>query len=290
MNAFVQQQSNPTLLPSLFTCRRCTAIAVFDAFTNRGFCVYGRNSFLAVLTFSAHQFAQSASLARQVSATTANVIGALDAPNILDPSGRYMEEQLAIVPADPAVPMSTDDSDPATLQRPSNRGKFSPDRDTWERIHQQRYMQWQLGDSIPIIAADHGVTYNAIKNSIRYCEGRMRMAEVAAGRNIRLKLRTLAELEDKYVAGLQDLLSDPSPLVRLKALEQIRKTVGDDHVHVDQVKIESSVTETFNFESAIQRIREAQEARRYRDQPRLIPKPASDGASCQAESGTSGAF
>ena len=36
---------------------------------------------------------------------------------------------------------------PFVIPAPSNRGKFSPDRDTWDRIHQQRYLQWQMGDS-----------------------------------------------------------------------------------------------------------------------------------------------
>jgi len=64
---------------------------------------------------------------------------------------------------------------PIIVQSPIISLRCSPAR--------QRYLQGQLGNSIETIAADHGVTYNAVKNSIQRCEVRMRPAEVLAGRN-----------------------------------------------------------------------------------------------------------
>src|SRR2546422_4675537 len=124
------------------------------------------------------------------------------------------------IKAPPDLPADEEkDQDPFMIQPPSNRGKFSQVRDTWDRIHQQRYLQWQLGDSIQTIATEHGVTYNAVKHSIQYCEARMPRAEVLASHSIRLRLRTIAALSDHYVTELQKLMSDENPFVRLKALE-----------------------------------------------------------------------
>ena len=171
---------------------------------------------------------------------------------------------------------ATDEENPFLIPSPSNRGKFSKDRETWDRIHHLRYAQWQLGDAIETIAMEHGVTYNAIKNSIRWCEARLRIAEVTANRNQRLKLRTIATLDEKYVVALERLISDKNPMVRLKALEQLRKTIGGDQpgVHVNtQVNVGAS---DGSFEERLERIRTAQEdSERLRigqpSTPKLLP-------------------
>ena len=33
---------------------------------------------------------------------------------------------------------------PLPEEKPSNRGKFSPDREYWEDLHHARYTKWQL--------------------------------------------------------------------------------------------------------------------------------------------------
>jgi hypothetical protein len=157
-------------------------------------------------------------------------------------------------------PRPGEDQDSVSLVKPSNRGKFSPDRETWDRIHEQRYLQWQLGESIENIAADCGVTYNAIKNSIKRCEFRLRPAEVLAARSMRLRLRTISGLQDEYFAALKALVSDESPFVRLKALEHIRRTAGMENagVHVNQVNVQNNGVGAASYEERLARIRVAQ--------------------------------
>src|SRR6185295_12858371 len=111
----------------------------------------------------------------------------------------------------PGAPDKEQDQDAYLISAPSSRGKFSQDRETWDRIHEQRYLQWQLGDSIETIAADHAVTYNAVKNSIYRCEIRLRPAEVLAGRSMRLRLKTISGLQEAYFDALKTLISDESP-------------------------------------------------------------------------------
>src|SRR5687768_9558984 len=108
------------------------------------------------------------------------------------------QTQLQSIEPDTTLVRDADrDEDSFSIDPPSNRGKFSQHRDTWDRIHEQRYLQWQLGDSIESIAAEHSVTYNAVKNSIHRCEVRMRPADVLAGRSTRLRLRTISTLGDR---------------------------------------------------------------------------------------------
>jgi hypothetical protein len=85
----------------------------------------------------------------------------------------------------------------------------------WEKIHEQRYLQWQLGDSIEQMI-DEGVTYNAVKHSIMWVEARVPRTEVLAGRNTRVKLITLERLTSRYIDELERLMSDENPIVRSK--------------------------------------------------------------------------
>ena len=144
--------------------------------------------------------------------------------------------------------------------KPSNRGKFSHDRDTWDRIHEQRYIQWQLGDSIESIAADHQVTYNAVKNSIHRCEVRLRPAEVLAGRCMRVRMTAISSLQDQYLIELKKLMADENALIRLKALEHFRRTVGMENVgiQVNQLNVQASLAAGASYEERIRKIREAQ--------------------------------
>jgi hypothetical protein len=148
------------------------------------------------------------------------------------------------------------------ISKPSNRGKFSPDRDTWDRIHQDRYRQWQMGDSIESIAEYHGVTYNAVRNSINRCEFRLSPGEVLAARSMRLRLRTISGLQDEYFAALKTLLSDESPFVRLKALEAFRRTAGMENtgLQVNQVNVQNNSAGRESYEERLARIRARQKA------------------------------
>jgi hypothetical protein len=123
-------------------------------------------------------------------------------------------------------------------------------------------MQWQLGDSIDSIAAEHGVTYNAVKNSIRRCELGLRPAEVLAAQSMRLRLRTISGLQDEYFAALKTLVTDESPFVRLKALEHIRRTAGMENagVQVNQVNVQNHVRGAESYEERLSRVRAAQKA------------------------------
>jgi len=114
----------------------------------------------------------------------------------------------------------------ATPIKPTNHGRFSPDRDAWEEIHRRRYTQWQLGASVDEIAADESVTSKAVRHSLDWCEGRLPKAEVINARATRLRLRAFSQLAEKYVDELQSLMEDPNPLIRLKALEAFRRTTG----------------------------------------------------------------
>jgi hypothetical protein len=115
---------------------------------------------------------------------------------------------------------------PLPAEKPSNRGKFSPDRDYWEKLHQARYTKWQLGETFEVIAEQEGVTINAIRHSISWCEARLPNAQVLAGRATRLRLQTIARLADRYIKEVERLMDDPNPIIRSRALEHFRKTVG----------------------------------------------------------------
>src|SRR5437667_10222470 len=115
---------------------------------------------------------------------------------------------------------------PLPDDKPSNRGRFGDDRQYWEDVHRRRYLQWQGGDSIEDIAAVEGVTYNAVKHSLLWCEGRLPRAEVLAAHQTRLRLQAFTSLSGRYLDELTGLMSGPSPVVRIRALEAFRRTVG----------------------------------------------------------------
>ena len=115
---------------------------------------------------------------------------------------------------------------PLPDDKPSNRGKFSPDRDYWEQLHHARYTKWQLGDSAEDIAAEEGITSNAVRHSIAWCEGRLSNTQVVQARTTRLRLRTFNRLSERYIEELENLMADPNPIIRSRALEAFRKTVG----------------------------------------------------------------
>jgi hypothetical protein len=189
--------------------------------------------------------------------------------------------QLQAVNATPEPPNELEQDQLVTFS-PSSRGKFSHDRETWERIHQQRYLQWQLGESIDSIAAEHGVTYNAVKHSIQWCETRLGSADVLAGRAMRLKLTTIAALGERYVAELGKLISNKNPLVQLKALEHVRRTVGIEQqggVHVNtQVNVGSTNSIGHSYEERLEQILAAQEKRFQTEKPPLALPSGTDPA------------
>jgi hypothetical protein len=115
---------------------------------------------------------------------------------------------------------------PLPEQKPSNRGRFSDDRQYWEELHKRRYLQWQGGDGIEQIASTEGVTYNAVKHSLLWCEARLSRADVLAAHQNRLRLQAFGRLSNRYLDELERLLSDSNALIRSRALEQFRKTVG----------------------------------------------------------------
>ena len=99
---------------------------------------------------------------------------------------------------------------PLPEEKPSNRGKFSPDREYWEDLHHARYTKWQLGHSAEDIAAEEGITSNAVRHSISWCEGRLSNAQVVQARNTRLRLRTFNRLSERYIDELEKLMADPN--------------------------------------------------------------------------------
>jgi hypothetical protein len=145
-------------------------------------------------------------------------------------------------------------------EKPTDRGKFSPDREYWEQLHQARYTKWQLGCSAEDIAAEDCVTSNAVRHSIAWCEARLPNVRVVDARNTRLRLRTLARLSEKYVDELEKLMSDVNPIIRAKALEAFRKTTGLEaaagvHVSVNQQTAVLETDRPRSFEEAIDLVR-----------------------------------
>src|SRR5260370_4022243 len=97
---------------------------------------------------------------------------------------------------------------PLAEEKSSNRGKFSADREYWEELHKRRYLQWQGGDGIEEIAASEGVTYNAVKHSLLWCEARLSAAEILAAHQTRLRLQAFGRLSSRYLDELENLMSD----------------------------------------------------------------------------------
>ena len=165
---------------------------------------------------------------------------------------------------------------PLSETKPTNRGKFSTEREYWEQTHERRYVQWQLGDGVEEIAAGEAVTYNAVKHSILWCEARLPRAEVLAGRAARLRLQTFARLSERYVTELERLMDDPNPIIRSRTLEHFRRTTGMEsgagvHVAVNTAVAQPSVS----FESMLDAVKQRHfEEERERNARALEPKPA----------------
>jgi len=151
---------------------------------------------------------------------------------------------------------------PLPEEKPSNRGKFSLDRNYWEQLHHNRYTKWQLGTSAEDIASEEGVSSNAIRHSLAWVEARLTGAQVVEGRNTRLRLRTFAQLSEKYVEELEKLMGDANPIIRSRALEHFRKTLGLEANSGVRVNIHNQQAAVFgqqqpqSFEEAMDRIRE----------------------------------
>ena len=70
-------------------------------------------------------------------------------------------------------------------------------------VHKRRHLQWQSGDGIEQIAASEGVTYNAVKHSLLWCEARLSHAEVLAAHQTRLRLQAFGRLSRRYWMNLK---------------------------------------------------------------------------------------
>jgi hypothetical protein len=149
---------------------------------------------------------------------------------------------------------------PLPEEKPTNRGRFSDDRQYWEEVHKRRYLQWQGGDGIEQIAEAEGVTYNAVKHSLLWCEARLPRAEVLASHQTRLRLQAFTRLSGRYLDELTGLMSDPNPVVRVRALEAFRRTVGLEGTGGVQVNVsqQTAVVQTGqvrSFEEALDAVR-----------------------------------
>jgi predicted DNA-binding protein YlxM (UPF0122 family) len=162
------------------------------------------------------------------------------------------------------------------IKRPSNRGLFSPDREAWNQIHEGRFVKWQLGSSIQEIANEETVSYNAVKRSIQICEARLPRLQVVEARSTRLRLITFDRLHEQYTNVMEDLMKDPNPIVRLKALDCFRKTMSTDgagvQVNNTQVNVVPSrnAEEVFDFETTIARLRKNQMAAHGPDRKAVV--------------------
>ena len=148
---------------------------------------------------------------------------------------------------------------PLPDEKPSNRGRFSDDRQYWEEVHKRRYLQWQSGDGVEQIAAAEAVSYNAVKHSLLWCEARLPRAEVLAAHQTRLRLQAFGRLSTRYLDELESLMSDPNPVIRTRALEAFRRTVGLEmsggvNVNVNQ-RTTVSNAQPCSFEEVMDRVR-----------------------------------
>ena len=117
-----------------------------------------------------------------------------------------------------------------------------------------------LAPRIKEIAGEEGVTYNAVKHSILWCEARTSRTEVLAGRATRLRLQAFSRLSERYLDELEKLMSDPNPIIRSRALEHFRKTVGLESgsgvsVNVTQQTAVLNSDRPRSFEEAMDRVR-----------------------------------
>ena len=71
--------------------------------------------------------------------------------------------------------------------------------------------------------------------------------------------QAFSRLSERYLDELENLMSDPNPILRSRALEHYRKTIGLEagaggHVNVNQAFVHSA--QPSSFEEAMDRIRE----------------------------------
>ena|SRR5438093_9634012 len=160
---------------------------------------------------------------------------------------------------------------PLPEDKPSNRGRFSDDREYWEEVHKRRHLQWQSGDGIEQIAASEGVTYTAVKHSLLWCEARLPRNEVLAAHQTRLRLQAFGRLSTRYLDELESLMSDPNPIIRSRALEHFRKTVGLEGSGGIQVNVNQQTAliqrGPTSFEEIMDKVRERLLAERREQRP-----------------------
>jgi len=88
------------------------------------------------------------------------------------------------------------------------------------------------------------------------------LTESQSLRNTRLRLRTFAQLSEKYVEELEKLMGDANPIIRSRAMEHFRKTLGMEANGGVRVNINNQQATVFgpqqpqSFEEAMDRIRE----------------------------------
>src|SRR5439155_4769962 len=113
-----------------------------------------------------------------------------------------------------------------------------------------------------LLPNEKGVSSNAIRHSLAWVEARLTGSQVVEGRGIRLRLRTVAQLSEKYVEELEKLMGDANPIIRSRALEHFRKTLGMEANGAVRVNINNQQTALFgvqqphSFEEVMDRIRE----------------------------------
>src|SRR5437773_10865876 len=176
---------------------------------------------------------------------------------------------------------------PLPDEKPSNRGRFSDDRQYWEEVHKRRYLQWQSGDGVEQIAAAEAVSYNAVKHSLLWCEARLPASEVLAAHQTRLRLQAFGRLSNRYLDELESLMSDPNPVIRSRALEHFRKTVGLETGSAVNVNVSQRSTVSNDqpccFEQLMDRVRAKLVAERREQRQIVVPGDASISARVVSE-------
>ena len=98
-----------------------------------------------------------------------------------------------------------------------------------------------------------------MKHSLLWCEGRLSRAEVLTAHQTRLRLRAFKRLSSRYLDELDNLMSDPNPVIRARALEAFRRTVGLEmsgglNVNVN-LRTTVSNAQPCSFEEVMERVR-----------------------------------
>jgi len=84
-------------------------------------------------------------------------------------------------------------------------------------------------------------------------------ADVLAAHQTRLRLAAFGRLSNRYLDELERLLSDPNPVIRSRALEHFRKTVGLETGSAVNVNVSQRTTVSngnpCSFEEVMDRVR-----------------------------------